>query len=208
MNLNIKSVTVGQMAANCYLVTRDNSKGAVVIDPGDDGDYITEIIQKNELVPKAIILTHGHFDHAMAALALKLTYRIPLYMHQSDDFILSKMSRSAKHYLGFDPGPEPDVDVFLLPGSELRISDMSFEVIHTPGHTPGSVSLHEKSGKCLFSGDLFFSDGSVGRYDFSYSNKKMLRKSIEKIRNLDHETTVFPGHGESFLLGDQATISI
>ena len=174
--MNIQTLVVGAMATNCYLVD------GMIIDPGDDAEYIMSHISTR---PKMIVATHGHFDHIIAAYALQLAYNIPFYIHKDDIFLLSRMQSSAKHFLGLrhvDPPPTP---------TEIR--DIPF--IHTPGHTPGSICLYFKKDNILFSGDTIFADGAVGRTDHQYSRKFDLSRSIQTILSLPPETKICPGHG-------------
>lgn len=175
----METLVVGQMATNCYIV------GDIIIDPGDDAEYI---MSRLDAKPRMIVATHGHFDHIMAAFALQRAYNIPFYIHKDDEFLLKNMRSSAKHFLGL-----PDVDPPPVPS---RLQGISF--IHTPGHTPGSICL--KFGDELFVGDTLFAGGGIGRTDFSYSNKKDLEKSIHTILSFPKETKLFPGHGESFTI--------
>lgn len=177
--LVIKTLPVGQMAANCYLVTHAGK--TMIIDPGDDAEYITSHVTEQ---PSMIIATHGHFDHIMAAFALQLAYNIPFYMHPDDNFLLAQMQSSAKHFLGVrevDPPPVP-----------TPIKNIPF--IHTPGHTPGSICLQFEG--VLFVGDTIFAEGGVGRTDFSYSEPLKLAESIHRILSYRPETRLLPGHGE------------
>ncbi|RJR30056.1 MBL fold metallo-hydrolase [Candidatus Microgenomates bacterium] len=199
MDIQIKRLEVGQMKANCYIVY-DNSKNAIIIDAGDDADYITNTISDLDVTPKAIISTHGHFDHNMAALEIKLAYKIPFYIHKDDIFLLDRLAETSKYYVGFDPGPAPDPDFILKGDAILEINNFKFNVIHTPGHSPGSVSLYLPQANALFVGDVIFADGFVGRTDFSYADAQVLEKSVQRLRKLPIETTFFPGHGEAFSL--------
>lgn len=163
------------MATNCYIVD------GVIIDPGDDAEYIMSHVTAK---PRMIVATHGHFDHIMAAYALQLAYNIPFYIHKDDIFLLSQMQSSARHFLGLpqvDPPPKP---------SEMK--DIPF--IHTPGHTPGSICM--KFGDSLLVGDTIFADGAVGRTDFSYSDPEALEDSIKRILSYSPKTVIYPGHGE------------
>lgn len=193
--LNIKKFTVGQMASNCY-VCWDNTDEAVIIDPGDDANVISEFILANQLTPRMIIATHGHFDHIMATLELKLAFNIPFYIHKDDLFLVNRMQETAIHYLGFDPGPNPTPDVYLKESSEIKVGSSVYKIIKTPGHTPGSVCLVNEIAKVVLVGDLVFEDGSVGRTDFSYSDEEELKKSIRAILKLPGECKVYSGHGE------------
>jgi glyoxylase-like metal-dependent hydrolase (beta-lactamase superfamily II) len=230
MSVNTKRLVVGAMQSNCYLVW-DSQKNAIIIDPGDDADYIMQNIRDLEIVPKALVATHGHFDHLMATLELKLAYNIPFYIHKKDDFLLERMDKTAMHFLNFDPGPPPEVDVYLKNNSILKFPayanrnngetspPLSLKIIHTPGHTPGSVCIHINSHShprdvkgshlgskgLVFCGDLIFVDG-VGRTDFSYSNKKGLLKSIKKIMKLPKDTIIYPGHGEELSLHKKSSL--
>ncbi len=203
--MQVTTLAVGQMSSNCYLL-QDNSNNCVIVDPGDDGEFIIQKILDMDLKPQAILATHGHFDHILAALELKLAFGIPFYMNKKDEFLLSRMRASTKHFAGFDPGPPPKIDFDLRPDSELKIpacagrENCKLKIISTPGHTPGSVSV--LANDKLFVGDVIFADGSTGRTSHVYSSVKDLGKSIQKILKLPSDTIVYPGHGESFLLKD------
>lgn len=193
--MKVKSVKVGQLKANCYLLLNENSSEALIIDPGDDADYIQRILSDNDSKPSAILATHGHFDHLLAATEMKLAYNIPFLMSPKDEFLLKRMESSARYYTGVSAVPPPDIDVSLKSGN-MTIGPWSFEVINTPGHTPGGVSFFFPQEKAVFVGDLVFSRGHVGRTDFQYSSREQLEKSIVKITELPMDTTVYPGHGE------------
>lgn len=195
--MNIRQLIVGQMQENCYIVWGDDPKEALIIDPGDDSEYIIEQVQKEELAPTAIIATHGHFDHTMAVLPIKLSYDIPFYMHKDDKFLLKRIDKTAEHFVNFNPGPPPKVDIYLDDKSNIIIGKLNFKIIHTPGHTPGSVCLYFPRDKALFVGDLIFENGYVGRTDFKYGDKVKLYDSLNK---LPEGAKVYPGHGGSFTL--------
>lgn len=174
--MNIETLVVGSMATNCYIVDD------IIIDPGDDAEYIiSHLTQK----PSMIVATHGHFDHIMAAYAIQLAYNIPFYIHKDDIFLLANMQSSAQHFLGLKEIDPPPV--------ATPIKNNSF--IHTPGHTPGSICL--KFGDALLVGDTVFAGGAVGRTDFSYSDKEQLHQSIERILKLSGGTRILPGHGQA-----------
>lgn len=181
--MNIETLVVGQMATNCYIV------GDIIIDPGDDAEYIMSHLQEK---PSMIVATHGHFDHIMAAYALQLVYNIPFYIHPDDNFLLANMQSSAQHFLGLreiDPSP------VATPIKNLPAGRQGLSFIHTPGHTPGSICL--KFGDALLVGDTIFSGGAVGRTDFSYSDKEQLHQSLERILKLSGGTRILPGHGQA-----------
>lgn len=198
--LTIKCLPVGQLKTNCYLVISEGR--CIIIDPGDDADFIQRIITDEDVVPLKIIATHGHFDHILAAGELKLAYGIPFLMHKEDEFLLSRMKSSALHFSGIRADFHPKVDEYLREKSKIRITyHESLLTIHTPGHTPGSISLYSKVAKSIFVGDVIFDGGVVGRTDFAYSSSKDLKKSVAKILKLPLKTKVYSGHG------DETTIS-
>jgi glyoxylase-like metal-dependent hydrolase (beta-lactamase superfamily II) len=191
-SLTIKKLVVGQMGTNCYLVVDQKSGEALIIDPGDDAEYISGEISKLDVHPTSIIATHGHFDHIMAACALQLAYNIPFFMHESDAFLLPTMQSSAKHFLSLSTvDPPPKITKFLK--NQDTIANLT--VLHTPGHTPGGICLYTKKEHTLIVGDTIFEAGGVGRTDFSYSNQAQLTASIDAILSLPPKTILLPGHG-------------
>ncbi|HLD25163.1 MAG TPA: MBL fold metallo-hydrolase [Patescibacteria group bacterium] len=192
---DIITLRVGQMAANCYLVVETKSKEGIIIDPGDDAEYIIDTLTKRGINPTAIIATHGHFDHIMAAFAIQKTYDIPVYVHANDIFLVGRMRESAKHFLGIDTDPEPDV----TPISKKTLH--GFTMLATPGHTPGSICL--AGDGVLFTGDTIFANGAVGRTDHTYSSHIDLLKSIQSILSLPARTKIYPGHGDPTTVGKE-----
>jgi hydroxyacylglutathione hydrolase len=187
--MNIHKIVVGQMAENCYIVT--DSDEVIIIDPGDDAEHISDVLARLNVIPSIIIATHGHFDHIMAAFALQMAYKIPFVMHGADAFLVRNMAMSAKHFLGLTTvDPPPNINKYIQDGDTIA----SLTVLHTPGHTPGSVSL--VGDGVIFTGDTIFADGAVGRTDFSYSSAADLKTSIQKILQLPKNTIMYPGHGE------------
>lgn len=187
----IITLPVGQMAANCYIV------GSVIIDPGDDAEYIMSHCREN---PTLIIATHGHFDHIMAAFAIQKTYNIPVYLHHNDEFLVKRMNESAKHFLGITTDPPPDITPV------TRVSYGGLKVVHTPGHTPGSICLVSKG--MIFTGDTIFAGGGVGRTEHGYSSPEDLRTSITAILKYSAGTVMYPGHGEPSTVGKERAFHI
>ena len=198
--LTIKRMPVGPMAANCYLIYEEEGK-ALIIDPGDEAEFISRVILEKGLAPQRIIATHGHFDHLLAATELKLAFDIPFLASPKDSFLISRIPILAKKYLGEAALPLK-IDSNIKEGDKIRVGKYVFEVIETPGHTPGSLCLLAMREKVLFGGDLIFKDGSVGRYDFGYSDKEVLKISVAKILKLPGDTTIYPGHSEEFTVAD------
>lgn len=198
----ITSLTVGQMAAHCYIVSDPKTREGIIIDPGDDAEYISDTLLKLQVVPRMIVATHGHFDHLMAAYALKFSFGIPFGTHPDDAFLLGRMQDSAKHFLDLGyVDPPPSIDKNLSDGDVLGVGSVSLTVLHTPGHTPGSICLYEKSAKVLFTGDTIFREGHVGRTDHSYASGDLLRVSIRRILSYPRSTRVLSGHGEETTIG-------
>lgn len=214
----VRGLPVGQLATNCYLIFDRQTQEGLIIDPGDDADYIMRIIADEKIKPLKILATHGHFDHLLAAMELELAYGIPFLVHQKDEFLVKDAQRSAEHFLTTEKIlPPPPIDEFLKEGQKITFGKYQLEVLETPGHTPGSVCFylpHLQGGVCppaggahlgggtvLFCGDTIFKEG-VGRTDFSYSSPKDLEKSLQKIFSLPPKTTLYPGHGERTTLKD------
>lgn len=195
-------LAVGQLQSNCYLYPIDG-KHAIIIDPGEDDQYIIGKLTELELTPVAILATHGHYDHLLAAFTLQATYNIPFYIHKDDDFLLTRMRETAIHFGETDPGPAPIVTKFLDDSTkEFSALENTIMVIQTHGHTPGSVSYYDKTNKVAFVGDLLFADGSIGEVTHKYSNRTETKQSIKKILSLPEETTICSGHGEEATIGE------
>jgi len=205
--VNIKKLIVGTLRTNCYVVSDTRSKEALIVDPGDDAEYIKRYISDKKLKPAFVVATHGHFDHVLSALDIKLAYNIPFLMHKKDEFLLKNMMSSAKYFTGIKSDPPAEVNIYLKDNDVVKIRNIKFKVIHTPGHTPGSISLYNKNHKVCFSGDLVFERG-FGRCDFSYSDSTILRKSVEKIQSLPINTILYSGHGNKTNVDDIGNINL
>ncbi len=204
--MNIHRFPLGQMQANCYILEKDEE--CIIIDPSDTANFILEQVERRRLSISGIIATHGHFDHIMAVGEIQVSMKainaqsLPLYIHQKDEFLLKRLVETAKYFLGYEPGVIPVQSTSKLKPGKQKIGSFSFEVIHTPGHTPGSCCLYFAHDNVLFTGDLLFKDG-IGRYDFSYSDKDELFSSLKKILELPEETIVYSGHGEETTIGEE-----
>jgi len=203
--MKVKLRPVGPFVMNCYVAYDSETKDAVIIDAGNETDKILEMVREEDLKPLAIINTHAHLDHASAVAEVKRELDIPFYLHEEDLFWLEKLPEQAQNF-GL-PKPEiPEVDHFIHDGDMLTFGTLSFQAIHTPGHTPGGVSFYvEQEEPVVFVGDCLFA-GSIGRTDFPRSSHEQLIQSIkEKILPLGDAVTALPGHGPATTLGREKT---
>lgn len=201
--LEIKTYTLGDLSTNSYLLWSPQTKKAALIDPADDGGFLSEEIVRMGLQLEKIILTHGHFDHVLGLLEVKLNFpETPIFLHTEDIFLLKDAQNSAKYWLkrAVDPVPLPDQN--LVPGQKIALADQIFTIIHTPGHTPGSIVLYSKELDLMLSGDTLFRQ-AVGRTDFRYSSPTQLKSSLIELFKLPEKTLVLPGHGERTTLGEE-----
>ncbi len=196
----IITLRVGQLQSNCYLVSFDRltpkEVPSIIIDPGDDADLIIQTLQENKLKPIAIIATHGHFDHVMAAFELQEAFNIPFYIHFKDRFLLERLSQTASHFLGRNVVAIPPTQIEAIHNIQLKYTNFKLRIIDTPGHTPGGISIYFPDEKTVFVGDLMFAGGGYGRTDFTYCSQEDLIKSINKIFKLPGQTKILSGHGE------------
>ncbi len=185
-------VIVGALETNCYLVYCEKSQSCAIIDPGAEPEKIFAAVAELELKPTILLNTHGHIDHIGANLDMKNKYGVPLSIHSSDSPMLQATEgMEIRFLLGAKNSPPPDH--FLADGESMDIGEIRLQVLHTPGHSPGSVSF--VGDGILFSGDTLFRDG-VGRTDLPGGSWKDLENSIkEKILTLPPETVILPGHG-------------
>jgi hydroxyacylglutathione hydrolase len=196
-------IPVGMLACNCSIVGDEATGEAVVIDPGDDVERVQEILARCKLQPRYIVVTHAHIDHVGGIEKLKKATGAPVLMHQSDLPLYQNLVIQAA-WLGVRPPGTVEVDQFLRQGDRLRWGGLELEVLHTPGHSPGSVSLHMPGEHArIFSGDTLF-QASIGRTDlWGGSFDQILRSIHETLLRFPDETPVFPGHGPATTIGDE-----
>ncbi len=195
-------LSVGPLQCNCSILGDETSREAMVVDPGDDIPRILALLAKHHLTVKQIVITHAHIDHIAGAQQLKRTTGAPILYNQLDLPLVRMMDLQAS-WLGIST-PEvlpPDVD--LPDQSTVSIAGLSANILHTPGHTPGSLCLHLPAQRLLLAGDTLFA-GSVGRTDLPGGDTKTLLRSIHnQLLSLPEETKVIPGHGPSTLIGTE-----
>ena len=196
----IKTLAVGPIMANCFIVGCENTKSAVVIDPGDEADKILMTLAESQLTVKYIINTHGHFDHVGANKRLKEATGADILIHQDDAFMLEHIS-SASMAFGLKVEDSPPADRTLADGDTVTFGDITLTVIHTPGHSPGGISL--VTDKVVFVGDSLFY-GSIGRTDFPGGDYNTLISSIKtKLFPLGDDVKVYTGHGPATTIGQE-----
>ena len=192
MTINYKSFPVGPLQCNCTIIGNTSTGKGYLIDPGGDAERILETIETMNVSIEAIYHTHAHFDHFLASAEIKEKTGAPIFLNESDRFLWDTLEMQCSYFnIDFKPTPPPDFNI----EDQQDLIHCAGVCIHTPGHTPGSVSFHFESEKLLIAGDTLF-QGSVGRTDLPGGDFKMLKSSIqEKIYSLDESTVVVTGHG-------------
>ncbi|SCZ07212.1 MBL fold metallo-hydrolase [Alkaliphilus peptidifermentans] len=194
----IEKIAAGVYGVNCYIIGDEKTNKAAVIDPGGDGDKILKIIEDNDLELEYILLTHGHGDHIGGVKEIQDKTNAPLYIHEADLYILKDKSKNYSSHMGTNP-VELSTDKFLKDDDIIELGELKLKIIHTPGHTPGGVSI--LVDQYLFTGDTLFAN-SIGRSDLDGGNHDQLIHSIQtKLMGLNDEITVFPGHGPATRIG-------
>ena len=199
----IETFPVGALQVNCYVLGSEQARQAIVIDPGDETEVILSAMERRHLTLARILATHGHFDHLLACRALQERTGAPFYLHPADRPLVATLRRTCMAWLGYDPGQPPDITGDLTAGETIKIGDIALEVRHTPGHSPGSVTLVDHAGRRAFTGDALFA-GSIGRTDLPGGDMQTLLTSIRtQILSLPDDYAVLSGHGEASTVGDE-----
>ncbi len=199
--VKIGRMTLGSCATNCYFLYTAGAEEVIVIDPGDTGKLLFDKLSEKGFKVGAILLTHGHFDHIYGVAALKKLSGAKVYAGEFEQELLENEELNLSDYFGRPTRVE--ADVYLRDGEVLTLCGVTFKVIHTPGHTGGSICFYIESEGFLIDGDTLFYE-SVGRTDFPSGNSRVLINSIkEKLFALPAETKVYPGHGEPTSIGHE-----
>ncbi len=194
----IKALAVGPMMSNCFILGCDQTLEAVVIDPGDEADRILLSLAESKLTVKYVINTHGHFDHVGANKRVKDATGADILIHPGDAMMLD-MTASSAASMGMRIENSPPADRTVQDGEIILFGDISLEVLHTPGHSPGGISLHTPG--VAFVGDTLFA-GSIGRTDFPGGDHDLLLSKIRsKLFVLADDTRVLTGHGPETTIG-------
>lgn len=200
----LKRLVVGPIAANCYVIGDRGSRDGCIIDPGDDADKILAVVRETGLEIRFLIGTHGHFDHIAAVSALKKSLNCDFLLHEKDiPFVRQSQSTAQQWGIRIDQVPEPDR--LVNDGDKLSLGNLELEILHTPGHSPGGISIYVPGEKLVFTGDTLF-QGSIGRTDFAMGSMEELVGSIKnRLYTLPDDTVAHTGHGESTTIGREKT---
>jgi len=191
---------VGILECNCSVFGDEQTKQAIVIDPGDNIGSILEILKRHDLTVKAIVITHAHIDHIGGAAKLKAATGAPVYMNQNDQELCDALDIQAS-WLGMEIPERVEIDSPARDGDSLRLGHADFNVLHTPGHTQGSISLWIPQENKLIAGDTLFRD-SIGRTDLPGGDHRQILSSIHtKLMPLPDDAIVIPGHGPQTTIG-------
>lgn len=194
--LRINGYPLGPVQTNCYIIYDDETKDGLIIDPGEEGAKIIEIVRQQKIQLHAILLTHAHFDHIGAVDEVRDAFNIPVYQHIAEKEWLSdpQLNGSGK-YFQLPNVQNRQADHWIEEEGELTIGPFTFSVYETPGHSPGSVTYHFKEEQSAFVGDVIFRQ-SIGRTDLIGGNQETLLSSIRRhILTMPDETVLYPGHG-------------
>lgn len=199
--MKIERFVLGSLGTNCYLIENEETKELVIVDPATCPDYMVEHVKSNGYTPKAILLTHGHFDHVMGIEGWLKEFDIPVFLYEKEKEVLADPRLNLSYMFGTNYSFENGQGV--EDGEILEIAGFKFQVIHTPGHTIGGCCYYEEEEQILISGDTLFCR-SVGRSDFPTGSGATLVKTIkEKLLVLPEDVMVYPGHEEITCIADE-----
>ncbi|MHC4122491.1 MAG: MBL fold metallo-hydrolase [Planctomycetota bacterium] len=194
--MKIDVLVLGNYETNCYILRQSQpAKDCLIIDTGLQPEQLIDFLKENNLNPVAIVLTHGHIDHTAGLESLRKNYsQIKVYIHRADADMLTNPHQNLSALAGGFFSPEP-ADTLIDEPDIIEEAGIKLKVLHTPGHTPGGISLYSKDENIVFTGDALFAD-SVGRTDFPNGSMELLIKGIkEKLFTLPNDTIAYPGHG-------------
>ncbi len=193
----IETFTVGMLSTNCYVANSQQTKEAIIIDPGlefsSEVQKILDYITQGALKVKLIVNTHGHSDHISCDVIFQEKYNVPIYIHKYDAYFIERFNKS-----------KFPADVLLEDGSLIKFGGESLKVMHTPGHTPGSICLLGE--RLVFTGDTLFA-GGIGRTDFPGGSVSDMRLSLQKLMRLPGYLLIYPGHGAASMMGEEKRVN-
>ena len=197
-----KILPVGPLQCNCSIIGDETTHEAMVIDPGDDIEDVVAILREHKLEVKQIVITHAHIDHVGGAMKLRAATGAPILLNQND-YALLKMLDVQASWLGMATPGEVAIEASIADGDSLQAGSLKANVIHTPGHTEGSVCLYFPAEKMLIAGDTLFAR-SIGRTDLpGGSFEKIMRSLHDRVLTLPDDTVVIPGHGPRTTIGEE-----
>lgn len=199
--MNWKQIPLGPLQTNAYILYNEKNE-AVIFDPGGEGEALNDWLNKQQIRPLAILLTHAHFDHIGGVDAVRDHFNIPVYIHKAEeDWLSDGMKNGSARFLGMNAITARPAENIISEEQTLTIGGFSFEVYETPGHSPGSLSYYHKESQIVFSGDALF-QSSIGRTDLPGGNHQQLIDAIHaKLLVLPEETIVACGHGPTTTIG-------
>ena len=193
---------VGPLQCNCSIIGDEITREAMVIDPGDDIEDIQALLRKHNLKVKQIVITHAHIDHVGGAMKLRAATGAPIVLNQNDAALLNMLDVQAA-WIGVAPPGKVEIDHSVTTGETVSAGSHTAQILHTPGHTEGSICLYFEAEKKLIAGDTLFA-GSIGRTDLpGGSMQKIMRSLHDTVLALPDETVVVPGHGELTTIGEE-----
>lgn len=195
-------IPLGQMQTNCYVLAMEDSS-CLIIDPGSEGEKLIKFLREKDLNPVGIVLTHAHFDHIGAVDEIRDEYQIPAYVHINEKDWLTSPELNCSNFMKVGKIQVKEADGVITGEQEMTIGSFTFQILETPGHSPGSVSLYFADTGIVTSGDALF-NGGIGRTDLPGGNHEQLLQSIhEKLFGLPEETIVLCGHGSVTTIGNE-----
>ena len=198
----IKGIVLGPVQTNVYFIINDDTKECVIADPADSPQVIEGVLERESLIPKGMILTHGHYDHIAAVERLKNELKLPLYASEAEKRLLGDAELNHS-LMSYGRGITAEADVWLKDREEFDLAGIHFRCMYTPGHTEGSCCYLIDSMKAMISGDTLF-EGSIGRTDLPTGSVPAMKQTLrERIRPLDDDITVYPGHGGVTTIADE-----
>ncbi len=197
MPMLIETFSVGMLSTNCYVANDHQTRQAIIIDPGleteSEAEQIYSYIADAELTVKFTVNTHGHEDHVVGNAMLQERFKVPICIHRLDAAYIEPQKK-----------PQFPATIILEEGSPIQFGNETLKVMHTPGHTPGSICLLGE--KLIFTGDTLFA-GGIGRTDFPGGSGKAMQASLEKLMNLPDNFLIYPGHGPSSIMGEEKRVN-
>ena len=205
--LMTKLFEVGMYLTNCYILSCKDTRQAAILDPGfgshKEAEQALDYIESNSLEPKFIVNSHGHPDHTCGNKVFKELYNVPICIHEADAYMLGESGVETARYFGFNC-ISPPADVLLREGDYVKFGDVTLKVVHTPGHSQGSVVFLGETE--VFTGDTLFA-GSIGRTDFPGSSEVLMHDSLRRLMRLSDYFVVYPGHGPKTRMGEEKRVN-